>query len=188
MSVNALNAVMGPASIYIGAYGATEPADAAVNTTPQVSAYTDLGGTNGGTTLNVNQEFAMLSFDQIIDVVGRRQSTRDLQVVTNLAEVTLENLVYALNGGSVTTGTGFKSYSPAFTDTSINPTYRSLIVDGWAPGIAAQKRRRFILRRTLSIANVGIAYTKDGQTMYPVTWGVHFIDTNTPPFKIIDEV
>lgn len=187
MTVNALNAVMGPATIYLGDFAAPEPADSAVADVPSPTDWEDVGGTNGGTQININQEFATLTMDQIIDIAGRRMTGRDMQVQTSLAEVTLENLKKALNGGTTSSGTGFKKYEPAFSDSATQPQYKSLIVDGWAPG-ADQVRRRFILRRVLSIANVGIAYTKDGQTLFPVTWGIHFVNSNTPPFAIIDEV
>ena len=47
MSVTATNLCLGPGTLYTGAFGAAEPADADVNTTPEVSAWTDLGGTPG---------------------------------------------------------------------------------------------------------------------------------------------
>lgn len=187
MTALAINAVMGPISgIYFGADTAAEPLDSQFNGTPAASAWTDLGGTLGGVVININQQFAMLAMDQVVDVVGRRLTERDVQIVTQLAEPTLENLSFAINGGTVTPGSGYKTYEPDFSTSATQPDYKKIIFDGWAPG-ANQVRRRFIVRRTLSIAAVGVPYTKDGQTVFPVTLAGHYVDGTTPPFKVIDE-
>ncbi|WP_213451593.1 hypothetical protein [Rhizomonospora bruguierae] len=188
MTALAVNAVMGPISgIYCGNIDATEPLDTQINSTPAASAWTDLGGTLGGLTVNINQQFAMLAMDQVVDVVGRRLTERDIQVVTQLAEPTLDNLSVVLNGGTVTTGSGFKAWDPEFTSSATQPNYKKLMFDGWAPG-ANQVRRRFIIRRALSIAAVGVPFSKDGQTVFPVTFGCHYVDANTKPFRVVDEV
>src|SRR3954463_4051125 len=144
MATTVANLVQGPATLYIGTYDGTttrEPLDAAVNTTPAATAWTDLGGTTDGAEISINQEYKELEVDQVVDVPGRRLTKRDMSVKTNLAEPTLQNLLYSLNdanGGALgASGTGFSGYyEPAFTDSATQPTYRSLIVHGWAPGSA----------------------------------------------------
>lgn len=180
------NLVMGPGTLFINDFDATEPDDTDVDTPPSSAAgWENMGGTVGGITVNYNQTFTELVMDQVVDVAGRRLTGRDVQIQTQLGEVTLENLRYALNDGIITTGAGFKKYAPAFTDSATQPAYRALILDGWAPG-ANQLRRRFISRRILSIAAVGVAYQKDGQTVYPVTFGAHYVDDETEPYVTID--
>jgi hypothetical protein len=189
MTATGTNAVMGPATVYLGAFGAAEPADASVNSTPATSAWTDLGGTNGGTTINLNQTFATMTFDQTVDIVGTRPVSRDVQVVVNLAEPTLAHLQFALNGGTVATGSGYASYDPDSSVLSTQPTYKALLVDGWAPASAAgvTKRRRMVCRKILSIDNIGTAFKKDQQTLIPVTIRCHYVDNSTKPFRFIDE-
>jgi hypothetical protein len=189
MTANVLNLVQGPATLFIGAFSAVEPLDAAVNTTPQASAWTDLGGTTDGVSLSINQEYKELEVDQVIDVPGRRLTKRDMSVKTNLAEPTLANLVYALNDGTTATGAGYTNFTPAFTDSATQPTYRALIAWGWAgaPAATTSKRRMVILRKCLSTDNVEFAYKKDDQTVFSVTWSVHSVTSAIAPFKIIDE-
>ncbi|HWB38439.1 MAG TPA: hypothetical protein VHA75_20675 [Rugosimonospora sp.] len=189
MTVTGTNAVMGPMTVYYGAFGAAEPADASVNTTPAASAWTDLGGTTGGVTINANQTFATMTFDQTLDIVGTRATQRDVQIVVSLAEPTLDNLKIVLNGGTVATGSGYKSYDPDSSILSTQPTYGALLLDGWAPAsvAGATKRRRMVCRKVLSIDNVGIPYRKDAQTVFPVTMRCHFVDSSTKPFRFIDE-
>jgi hypothetical protein len=195
MSANVVNLVQGPATVYIGSFGATEPANAAVNSTPQASAWTDVGGTTDGCDISINQEYKELEVDQVVDIPGRRLVKRDMSVKTNLAEPTLQNLLYALNdvnGGSLgASGTGFSGYyEPAFTDSATQPTYRALLLHGWAPGAGASnqsKRRMVILRKVLSSDNVEFAYKKEDQTVFSVTWSVHYVSSAIAPFKIVDE-
>lgn len=185
MAVTGQNLVMGPGELYLAAFGATEPADADV-ADPPASAWTDIGGTVGGITTNIANEFAVLVADQIVDRAGSRQTGREISVQTQMGEPTLENLVYAINGGSITTGSGYKKFTPGYTISSTQPNYRALMLDGWAPG-AVQVRRRFILRKVLQTAAVGIAYSKDGQTVYPVTFTGHYVDESIAPWVVIDE-
>ena len=195
MAANVVNLVQGPATVYIGDFGATEPANAAVNTTPQASAWTDVCGTTDGCEISINQEYKELEVDQVVDIPGRRLVKRDMSVKTNLAEPTLQNLLYALNdvnGGSLgASGTGFSGYyEPAFTDSATQPTYRAVILHGWAPGSGANnqsKRRMVILRKVLSSDNVEFAYKKEDQTVFSVTWSVHYVSNSIAPFKIVDE-
>jgi len=190
MAVTVANLVQGPATLYIGAFQATEPADNAVNTAPSSAVWTDLGGTVDGAELTIKQEYKELEVDQVVDIPGRRLTKRDMLVKTKLAEPTFQNLVYALNDGTTATGTGYKNFTPAFTDSATQPTYRALILHGWAAaagGGGQSKRRMVILRRVLSSDDVEMSYMKDKQTLLTVTWSVHYVDNATAPFKIIDE-
>lgn len=199
MSANVVNLVQGPATCYIGTFDGTtarEPANGSVNTTPATSAWTDLGGTTDGVTISINQEYKELEVDQVVDIPGRRLTKRDMTAKTNLAEPTLANLLYSLNdvnGGSLgASGAGFAGYyEPAFTDSATQPTYRALLLWGWAPGTGAagnvSKRRMVHLRKVLSSDNVEFAYKKEDQTVFTVTWSVHYVSSSIAPFKIIDE-
>lgn len=190
MATTVANLVQGPATLYIGAFGATEPADNAVGTAPSSAAWTDLGGTVDGAELTIKQEYKELEVDQVVDIPGRRLVKRDMMVKTKLAEPTFDNLVYALNDGTTATGTGYKNFVPAFTDSATQPTYRALILHGWAAAAGSggqSKRRMVILRRVLSSDDVEMSYMKDKQTLLTVTWSVHYVDGTNAPFKIVDE-
>jgi hypothetical protein len=185
VAVTATNLTMGPGTLYHGAEGATEPALADVGTPPPAPDFTDVGGTNDGVTLAVEQEYTELTVDQIVDRVGSRLTNRTMTIATNLAEPTLENLSFALNGGgTVATGTGYKSFEPANDTSATQPTYSKLIFDGIAPGGG---NRRVIGRRMLSTENVEFAYSKDEQTVFSVTFTAHFVSASVPPFAIVDE-
>lgn len=188
MAVTVTNLTMGPGTLYKGDVGASEPDDSDVgNAIPDTSAsgdFIDLGGTNGGVTLELDQEYTELEVDQIVDIPERRLTKREFKINTSLAETTLENFVIANNGGTITTGAGFSAFDPKQDTSAAQPTYIALIFDGIAPN---SMRRRVIARRVLSVAGISQEYSKDGQSLYPVEFSCHYVDTNTPPFKYVDE-
>lgn len=193
--VTRTNVLAGPAAMYIGSLDASgnvigEPANAAVNAAPAASAWTDVGGTDGGVQVITNQSFFIMRVDQIPDPLGRRLTERDVLARTNLAEPTLERLSQLLNepAGTVTSGSGFKAYEIQYGQAAMFPTERCILVDGWAPvdGNTA-RRRRLILRRVVSTENIESSYRKDGLYFFPVTFGAMFVSNTVSPVKIQDE-
>jgi hypothetical protein len=190
MPVTATNITAGPGTLYTGVFGATEPADSTVNTTPAASTWADVGGTQDGSTISVSREFLELEVDQIVDVPGRRLTKRDIQVKTNMAEPTLSNLVTVLNGGASAASAAYATYDPDNTTAATQLTYRAILLDGFAPQTAAavSMRRRLIVRKVLSIEDVDVDYKKDGQTLFPVTFGAHYVSASITPFHIVDQL
>jgi hypothetical protein len=177
MATTVANLVQGPATLWIGAFGATEPADAVA--APAV-AWTDAGATKDGVNLAIEQEYAELEVDQLADIPGQRLIKRTITVETNLAENTLANLKAVLNGGTVATTT----YTPGTGVVSgAEPTYSALIIDGVGP---SGKNRRIFVRKVLSTDSVEFSYAKDDQSVFSVTFTAHYVSGTVDPFKIID--
>lgn len=184
MSVTTTNLIQGPATLYKGNFGATEPADTAVNAAPPASSWTDLGGTQDGVKLSVDQTYSELEVDQITLRVGSRLTKQDFTIETSLAEPTLENLSISMNGGTSASGAGYKSFDPNVTSSATQPTYFGLILDGYAP---SQLTRRIIGRRMLNTDSTELAYTKDKQTLIPVKFTGHYVSSSITPFHIVDQ-
>lgn len=185
MTVTATNLCQGPATLYTGAFGATEPADSAVNTSPPSSSWTDVGGTQDGLKFTIDQSYAELEVDQIVDRVGSRLTKRNFMVETSMAEPTLDNLSLAMNGGTSASGAGYSSFEPSFASSATQPTYKALLFDGWAPGGAYT--RRVIVRKALSVDAVETSYTKDKQTLFSVKWAAHYVSASTAPLHVVDQ-
>jgi hypothetical protein len=190
MGVTATNLIAGAASLHVGDFGAVEPLDTAVATDLDDEVWRDLGGTQDGVTLTVSREFFRLAVDQVIDAPGRRLTERDVTVSTNLAEGTLENLALAMSQAeaSVTVGgtgaTGFAAMDLLGDDSGAEPDYVAVILRGRAP---AGKKRNVIIRKALSIEEVESAYTKDNQTLIPVTFAAHWVSPTVRPVRVVDE-
>lgn len=191
MPVSASNLLVGPATLWTGAFGATEPADTAVATALSSPPWTDLGGTDGGVTVTAAREYYRLKVDQVVESPGRRLTELDVAVNTNLAEPTLENWQTALAdaAGPITTGgagaTGYAAMDiggPA--EPGAEPTYLAVIMRGRAP---QGRRRLVIIRKALSIEEVESAYQKDDQTYVPVTFGAHWVSASIKSVHVVDE-
>jgi hypothetical protein len=178
MSVTVTNLIQGPATLYHGLFGATEPAD--IDTTP-ATGWTDLGGTNGGAELTVELTFADLDVDQVVDVPGATLTKRMSKVKTNLAEATLENWARAQNQDVADISTSV--LEPTTGLAAFQPVYSALILDGIAPGGFL---RRVILRRTLQIGAPGQAFKKDGQTLIPVEFAGYYVSSSIAPYYVED--
>ena len=187
MAVTTTNLIQGPADLYSGLFGATEPADTAFVTAP--TGFTDCGGTDDDVKLTINQTYTELEVDQIVDIPERRMTKREVTVEANLVEGTLANLALALNGqltAPSTGGTGptaYSSVSASNTSAATQPAYAALIVDGWSPNL---KRRRCIFRKMLQTGAVGMGYAKAKKTLIPVNFAGHYVSASIPPFKIVD--
>lgn len=190
MPVSTTNLIAGPALLYVGAFGATEPTDATVNTTPSASTWVDVGGTQDGVQITISREFMELEVDQIVDIAGRRLTKRDTQVKTNMAEPTLVNLQTALNGGTITASAAFQTYDPDDTVAATQPAYKAILLDGYAPqtAAAATMRRRLAVRKVLSIDDIETSYKKDEMNLIPVTFGAHYVSSSIKPFRVIDQL
>lgn len=184
MSVTISNLTQGPGTLYTGDFGATEPSDSDVASTPSASAWTDVGATDGGVTVKIDQTYAEMACDQIVDVPQRRLTKRDTQVATSLAEPTLDNLSLVLNGGTVSASSGYSTYEPDTGTTATQPTYKALLFDGYAP---SELRRRIVVRKVLSIEAVEAVWKKEDQTFFPVTFGAHYVSSAIKSWRVIDE-
>jgi hypothetical protein len=181
---------MGPATVYAGASGVITamPADANVNSTPAASAWTDLGGTNGGLTFDVTPKFTDFALDQTVDAPGSRLTSRTIMATVTLAEATLQNLATALNTTVGATGANFASFEPNYGAFATQVPYISLLIDGWAPaGTVANARRRIYLPRCLSTGKITVAYAKDKQTGYNVQFQAFYANATTAPFHATDQ-
>lgn len=185
MAVDTTNLIQGPGTLYKGAFGATEPTDTAVNAVPPASSWTDMGGTQDGVKLTVDQTYSELEVDQITLRVGSRLTKQDFMIETSLAEATLTNLSISLNGGTSASGSGYESFEPNVTSSATQPNYFAVILDGYAP---EQLRRRIIGRRMLNTESSELAYTKDKQTLIPVKFAGHYVSSVIAPFHITDQV
>lgn len=192
MAVDAFNIVMGPATLYYGAFGATEPADSAVATAPSSAVWTDFGGTADGTDigLEVDLTYTDLMVDQLVDAVGSRLTKRLMQVTASLEEATLQNMLAAQNQlGTLGSGSGYATFDPITAQSSTQPTYTALIIDGWAPTLntGASARRRIIVRKCLSATKLSMSFEKSKPSLFATTWTGYYVSNSISPFHVVDQ-
>lgn len=189
MAFNPNNLVLGPGDLYVGDFGATEPADAEYGEPPNASDWTDVGGTMDGVNFQQNLEFTQLEVDQTIDAPESRATKREFKLVTNLAEPTLENYKLASNGGTISTvglpEAAYSKFEPDTDSTSgTRPNYKAMIFDGPGP---SGKQRRFLGRKMLQVGNVEYAYHKEEQTVLTCEFLGHAVSRTVKPYYYIDD-
>ena len=186
-SVN--NILMGPASIYIGALGVitAPPADGSVNSTPAASAWTDMGATNGGVDFSVSPKFTPLVVDQVVDNIDDRLTSRDIMVTVTMAEITLANFATAINSTVGATGANYATLEPNYSATASQTQKCSLLIDGFAPALVANARRRVYLPRVQQTGKVDWVSAKDKEQGLAIQFKAYYVSTSTSPVHITDQ-
>jgi hypothetical protein len=183
MSVTPGNLVQGPATLYFGLFGATEPADTAIDTAPSDTYWTDFGATIDGVDLEIDQKYSQIEVDQVVDPVESRLVSRQVKVTTKVAEATLDNLQVLLNGGTAGSGAGYESLTFDDTGAGERPTYYALIIDGYGP---LGDRRRVIVRKVVQTDSVKLENKKDDPQTFALSMLAHYISASVKPIHIVD--
>lgn len=183
MSVTPGNLAMGPGTLYVGDFGAAEPLPQEVNNTPAASAWPDVGGTVGGLTFTVTNTWKELDVDQVIEVPERRITKREVQLKTQLGEVTFANFTLAMAGGTTASGSTWETYDPDEMNSGDSPNYKAVLFDGFG---GSGLRRRVIIRKVLNVDNVDVAAHPENQTVYPVQFVSHYISSSVRSWRIIN--
>lgn len=195
MAVTATNLVLGPARFHVGEFGAVEPDDADVtpngpSTPPDPAVWTDVGGTDGGVNFEVDSTYTDLTVDQIIMAVGARLTELKVSTAAKLAEMTLQNMNFALNQvGIIDTHTGYTTMDIPVGSSATQPKYAALIIDGWAPYTPSGNPalRRVIIRKVLSQTKAGLGYDKKTQQSFDCTWETYYVSDSIVPVHIVDQ-
>ena len=194
VAVNAANLVLGPARLYVAPFGSTEPLDSSVTpngpTTPPSSPWTDVGGTDGGVVLEVDNTYQDLQVDQLTMMVGSRLTAMKMTVTAKLSEMTLANLNTALNNiATISTQTGYTTMDVPVGTASTQPSYAALIIDGWGPTLTtgAPALRRVIVRKVLSQVKASLAYDKKTQQSLDCTFSAYYVSNSINPLHIVDQ-
>ena len=192
MALVPYNICQGPATVYTGAFGTTEPADsnAALLTTPG-AGWTDVGIIADGTSalLEIDQTYGDQGADQLVDPVGARLTKRTVQVTLTLAEATLANLQLAMNQlATIGSGSGYATLDPLTTGSATQPTYTAILLDGWAPTLStgAAAKRRIIVRKTLTASKIAMEYEKSKAAVYACTFTAYYVQRSIGLFHIAE--
>ncbi len=193
MAIQPLNIAMGPAFVYIGLYGATEPAYSAITSPPNSAVWTDVGGTVDGSSILLEVEHSLtdIHVEQLIDPVAARVSKRVIQVTVALAEATLSNLQLAMNQLlTISPGNGYTVADPMTSITSVQPQYMAILIDGVAPTTGTTEttcKRRIVVRKCLSSSKADLEFEKNKPTTYNTTWTAYWVSSSIAPFEITDQ-
>lgn len=183
MGVTISELIVGPADIYHKWY--TDPAlEPATPLDAVPVGWVNLGGTMDGINLTIAQSFEQIRADQIVDVLLSVPNERTFNVETNLLQATLASFKRVSNGGTITSGLGFKKFEPIVDLVNDDVMYSSIIVRG--RGADTGKKRDVIVRRTLVTDDVEFSYQKAGAKVLAMTQTAHYVGPGIAPFAIVD--
>jgi len=191
--IQPFNICQGPAEVYWGVYGSTEPSPTAITSPPNSAIWTDVGGIADGTSvlLEVDLTYTEQGVEQLVDAVGARLTKRVTQLTMALGEATLQNIQLAQNQlATISVNSGYSQLSPITASSATQPTYTALIIDGWAPttGLTeSSARRRIILRKCLSSSKLDFEYEKTKPNVFNTTWAGYWVSSSVPPYDIFDQ-
>lgn len=181
MAVNAENIIFGAARLYIGAFGATEPATIDAEIDP--AQFIDVGATTEGVKFTYEPEFADIAIDQVYGAVGARKIGHTMGLATVFSEGTLENFETLLGGGTITVNGTERSFELASL-TGGAPEYLAIIAEGPGP---KGKKRRLIARKCLATGTLEFGWMKDEQSGLTAEFTVYETGTDVRALRIVDE-
>jgi hypothetical protein len=141
---------LGAGKLKYAPLGTTEPSDLV---TAWVSGWVDLGYTHDGNQFSYALDTDKVEVAEELDPLQIVPTGRAIQVKFILAEITASNLKRALNGGTITTGSGFVTFDPPTITGAVRAMY------GWE---SDDLQERWIFRQCLSRSTVRRAPTRPG--------------------------
>ena len=198
------NIIVGAAALFT--YEAGELADGDMPDYVAATSYKDtlqddadfrnVGYTMNGLELAFQPDFGEVQVDQILDVAKLYKQGMQVNLNTAFAEATLENLLFAIAGGSddlsALTGTGIGTNSQELIlnsgDIGECPVERGLVAVGPGTGDCdptEQVERVYVAYRALSIENVTVSAKRDEPSMFEVSFRLLPADSGSYG-KIVD--
>lgn len=139
---------LGPGILKTAPLLSTEPTDL---TTAWPAAWVDLGYTQEGSEFSYELATARVEVAEELDALAVVPVGRTILVKFVLAEITATNLLRALNGGTITAGSGFVTYDPPAASAVVRRMY------GWQ---SDDTQERWVFRQCLSGGTVAISRKK----------------------------
>ena len=157
--------------------GATQTASPTEASPAIGGAYRNVGYTNNGLQISYQPTYDSVTVDQLLDTAKLFKSAMQVQISTEMAEGTLEN-VLAVFGQKSSTLTSSGSAATAVDELGLEagalgaaPTERQLIAVGQAPTSEASATERvYYARRVLSVEQSQFSLARTAATTFPVTF------------------
>ena len=141
------------------------------------AAYRNVGFTNNGLQISYQPTYDSVTVDQLLDTAKLFKSAMQVQISTEMAEGTLENVLAVFGQKSSTlteTGEDLTAVDTLGLEAGAlgsAPTERQLIAIGQAPTAnATETERVYYARRVLSVEQSQFSLARTAATTFPVTF------------------
>ena len=178
---------------------ATQVATPSESTPAKGGAYRNVGYTNNGLQISYQPTFDSVTVDQLLDTAKLFKSAMQVQISTEMAEGTLENIlaVFGQKGSTLVKGSDVDVLGLEAGALGAAPTERQLVAIGQAPtrddsGSNISSERVYYARRVLSVEQSQFSLARTAATTFPVTFRLlpsgDAAHINSEYGKIIDRV
>jgi hypothetical protein len=174
---NAGGLSLGPGYLYIAVLGTTEPTDLATAWATVSASWIQLGYTDDGSEFTYDISSDKVEVAEELDPIRVALTARDPKLAFDLAEVTASNLKRALNGGTITSGTGIVTFEPP----DLGSEVRTMI------GFESEDHtERWVYRQCLQTGGLGMARKKGAdKTTIACEFSLEKPASGLPIFKAI---
>lgn len=148
---NPANLALGPGSLYAAVLGTPEPTDLTTPWATVSAAWIALGYTEEGSTFNYSVDSENVEVAEELDPIAVALTSRELSISFALAEITAANLKLALNGGTITSGTGIVTFEPP----DLGEETRLML--GWE---SEDHTERWVYRKCLQVGGIEMSRAK----------------------------
>jgi hypothetical protein len=165
---------LGPGTLRSAPLGSAEPTDL---TTAWDAAWIDVGYTDQGHGFAYQFSSEDVTVEEEILPVKTVPTSAVGALTLAMAQVTANNLKRAMNGGTITAGTGIVTYEPP------DPSAQVRTMWGWEADDASE---RWVFRQCIQVGNVSIPRRKaPNKALIPVEFRLEKPSGSTKPFKAI---
>lgn len=168
---------VGPGTLYFGPVGAAEPTDL---TTPWATVdplWVPVGYTEEGHSATMTPTVEAIEVAEELTPVRYEETKREVGLGFAAAQMTVENIQKALNGGTITTGVGIVTFEPP----ELGVVTRIAI--GWE---SQDGEERWVFRKCLQSGAVEIARRKaPAKATVPMQFNCEKPAANVQPFMAI---
>lgn len=165
---------VGPGKLKIAPVGTAEPTDL---TTAWNASWVDLGYTDEGHSFTASPSFDPVEVAEEVDPISYQLTGREMKVGFAMAQITAKRLSYALNGGTITTGTGTVTFEPPAPGSEVR------MAIGWE---SLDAKERWVWRKCLQTGDVEIARRKaPDKATIPVEFMCEIVAGGVKPFVAI---
>jgi hypothetical protein len=168
---------LGPGYLYVGPLGTTEPVDLVATWASVSAAWALLGYTDAGSTFNHQLNTTPVPVAEEYDPITNAPDSRAMDLGFALAEVTATHLKTALNGGTITSGSGCVYFEPPDPGTEVRVMLAFQSEDG---------TERWIFRQCLNNGQISIPRQKGAtKAIIPCTFMLEKPASGLRPWRAI---
>ncbi len=168
---------LGPGQLWLNLLGSNEPSDLTTGWDALTVPWVRLGYTEEGSEFSYSVSSDVVEVAEELDPIDEAETGRTIGLSFALAEMTAKNLKTAMNGGTITVGTGLVTFEPPV----LGQTAKVML--GWE---SENAKERWIFREAKQRGDITISRRKgSAKATIPCEFGVYKPQAGGAPFRVL---